>query len=129
MIKVEIVTAKGYSTYDCTFVLARGSDGDRGYLPSHSPVVMTIPEGYLRLDHDSIHTFVYIKSGILDLKNDIMTITSEISFEANTLEEAKAEYVLNKQQTIKENKRKNVDFVMNENELIKTIKKIRAGKI
>lgn len=130
MIKVVVITPRGtIADYECSFVLARGSDGDRGYLPSHSPVIMNIPDGYVRLDHDDTSTFVYINYGIMDLKNDVMSIVCQMAASGNTLEDAKNNLDKLVEHIRKENSRKMVDFVQAENELAKSIKKMQASKL
>ena len=75
MINVQITTPRGrIINEECKFVLVRGSDGERGYLPNHTPVMMNIENGYVRLDGMIDTTFVAINSAVMDLKNNKMTI-------------------------------------------------------
>ena len=78
MINVQVTTPRGrIINEDCKFVLVRGSDGERGYLPNHTPVMMNIENGYVRLDGMLDSTFVAINSAVMDLKNNKMTIIGE----------------------------------------------------
>lgn len=130
MIHVQITTPRGkIINEECKFVLVRGSDGERGYLPNHTPVMMNIENGYVRLDGMIDTTFVAINSAVMDLKNNKMTIIGELASTGSTKEEA----ILNLDKLIQEikeeNKRKMVDFVNLEKELAKTIKEMKAGSL
>lgn len=130
MINVQITTPRGrIINEECKFVLVRGSDGERGYLPNHTPVMMNIENGYVRLDGMLDSTFVAINSAVMDLKNNNMTIIGELAATGSSKEEAFEN--LNKLilKIKEENSKKMVDFVNLEKELAKTIKEMKAGNL
>lgn len=130
MISVTITTPRGkIIEEECSFVLVRGSDGERGYLTDHTPVMMNIEEGYVRLDYSDKSTFVAISSGVMDLNKNKMTIIGQMASTGEVLEEAKENLEKLILEIKEENKRKMIDFVQAENELVKSIKKMKAGSL
>lgn len=130
MISVTITTPRGkIIEEECSFVLVRGSDGERGYLTDHTPAMMNIEEGYVRLDFSDKSTFVAISSGVMDLNKNKMTIIGQMASTGEVLEEAKENLEKLILEIKEENKRKMIDFVQAENELVKSIKKMKAGSL
>ncbi len=129
MIKVVVITPKKeIINDDFEFVLASGDNGQVGILENRIPVLLKITNGYVKLVNIN-EIFVAVSHGIVDSKDNIVKIVAQDAAIATTYEEAKQIIESNRINVIKTNKRKNVDFVEAEKELMRNIKEMKASSI
>ena len=128
MIQIVVATPKGEVTnMNCTFLSVDGDFGQVGILENRLPIIMKITSSYIRVE--SVTTFyIAIVNGILDFQDNVATVVAQDASISDSLENALKAIEANKERILKENKRKTVDFVQAEKELVKNIKEIKASK-
>ncbi len=111
------------------FVLVSAAEGEFAILKDHVPVVAAITEGYIKTRDENQETFIFIAGGVLEQSNNVVTVIAQEATSASTLEEAKKLLLENRKKTDQSLKKKNVNFLINERDLQKNIKKIKASEI
>ena len=126
MIKISVVTPNGeIANGETDYIAAKIDTGEIGFLKDHSPMIARISDGYVSFND----TYIAIYGGILDLNNNVMNVVCQYAIEANSLEDAHKKLNEIRNERLQENKRKMVDFALQERELIKNIKEAKASNI
>ena len=81
-------------------VIAPGTEGDFGVLPSHAPFMSTLKNGVVRvLEGEAVSMRVFVRGGFADVTSDGLTILAE---EAVNLADVDAGEISEKLQTARE---------------------------
>jgi len=103
--------------------------GSFGILENHVPIVSTIVSGDIDLIENDKHVYLALTGAVFKFKdNDASVVTEDYAFGDST-ENAKHNLELSIENRKSENKARNVELALAENELKKQIKKTGAGKI
>jgi F-type H+-transporting ATPase subunit epsilon len=91
-LKFEIVTAERvvYSE-DVDMVIAPGSQGEVGILPSHAPLLTTLKPGMLTVRHDGEDVAMFVNGGFLEVMQDKVIVLADVAERAEEIDVAKAE--------------------------------------
>ncbi|MEA1959431.1 MAG: F0F1 ATP synthase subunit epsilon [Chloroflexota bacterium] len=91
-LKFEIVIAERvvYSE-DVDVVVAPGSEGELGILPSHSPLITSLQPGVLTVRHDGQEVEIFVNGGFLEVKQDKVTVLADVAERAEEIDIARAE--------------------------------------
>jgi F-type H+-transporting ATPase subunit epsilon len=91
-LKFEIVTAERvvYSE-DVDMVIAPGSQGELGILPSHAPLLTTLKPGMLMVRHDGEDVAMFVNGGFLEIMQDKVIVLADVAERAEEIDVAKAE--------------------------------------
>lgn len=104
--------------------------GSFGMLEGHLPVISAISDGYIHIiDNDNNEQYFSLFDGILRQKDNEIEVICAIIETGNTKEESKDHLDNLIKRRKEENKERNVELTLAENELRKQIKKSRAGHI
>ena len=128
--KFNVLTQVG-KTYsdDIDYVIIRNEDGEMGILNDHIPIVVQIREGYVKFVQGKNESFLVVEQGVIEFKNNELTILALEAQIGQTLEKAKAAFNMMKKEKIDFAKRENVDFSKQERELRENITKSKAGQV
>ena len=76
---VQVVTPEREVTVseDATFVLAHGIDGDVGILPGHSPLLIALGVGPLKIERGETDQQMLVDGGFLQVKDDKVIVLAE----------------------------------------------------
>ena len=90
---VEIVTAERqvYNETDVDMVVAPGSEGVLGILPSHAPLLTTLLPGPLRVKKGNIEEEMAVNGGFLQVKANRVLILADHAERAEEIDAAAAE--------------------------------------
>ena len=93
------------------------------------PIILKISNGYIKCEKQSGNIYAYVSNGILDNKDNVITVVCEEACLGESIDDALAK--LNKQREDRKlsNKEKTFDFVQAEKDLAKSIKESKASKI
>ena len=102
MIKIKIITVNGtYKTCDATILNVVTTDGQRGILKNHMPLVAMLDISVLSFDNDGTREKFAIAGGMLYFNDNVATILvdtiespDEIDIERATKAKARAEKLL-----------------------------------
>ena len=131
MIKVGFYSPKGKEKeYECKELrVVDKKYGSFGILENHVPIVSIIIDGYIHIKLEDTDEFVSLLDAAIEFKDNNASIIAEELEYGKSEEEA----ISNLENKIKkrrdENRERNVELALAENELKKQIKKIGANKI
>ncbi|MCL4112509.1 UNVERIFIED_CONTAM: hypothetical protein GTU68_039419 [Idotea baltica] len=89
---LDVVSAEE-SIYSGTVqeVIAPGSMGDLGIMPSHSQLITTLKAGELRYKTDEGITSLFVAGGIMEVQPSIVTVLTDTAVRSEDLDEKIAE--------------------------------------
>ena len=111
------------------YVVIKYQDGEIAILKDHIPILLSIEEGYIRLQQEDDVWICYILQGFLEFSNNSLTLAAYDISVAKTLEEAKEELLEDKRIREQQAKEENVDFSKLERDLYNHLKEAKAGKL
>ena len=76
---VEVVTPEREVRVcdDATFVLAHGTEGDVGILPSMAPMLIALGVGPMKIEQENQESYVLLDGGFLQVKDDRVIVLAE----------------------------------------------------
>ncbi len=97
---VEVVTPEREVTVcdDATFVLAHGTEGDVGILPSMAPMLIALGVGPMKIEQGERDSNILIDGGFLQVKDDRVIVLAEYAI---LPEEANAQTVTERIEELK----------------------------
>jgi F-type H+-transporting ATPase subunit epsilon len=126
---ISITTpAKTLVEQECDFVLVHGATGEFAMLEDHIPIISTVAEGFVKFRHQGAETFVAVVGGVVDQKNNQVTIIAQAAAIAASREDAFAELSAINQALLDANRRMEQEFVFSESELKRSIKASKSGE-
>ncbi len=128
--KISVVTPRGelYNEDIDYVVVSSKMNGEFAMMKDHIPIISSIDIGYVKMVKGEKEIFTVVINGVVEHANNISNVIAQ---EAHVgLSKVSALDHLNtvREERIKENKRRNVDFAMAERELKKSVKDAQAGK-
>lgn len=128
--KVDIKSVFGDHLHqEVIYVVVKYQDGEIAILKDHIPILLSIEEGYIRLQTEADVSICYILQGFLEFSNNTLTIAAYDISTAKTLEEAKQTLLADKKVREQIAKEENVDFSKLERDLYNHLKQAKAGKV
>ena len=128
--KVDIKSVFGDQyNQEVEYVVITNQDGEIAILKDHIPILLSIEEGYIRMQSETDVSICYVLQGFLEFSNNTLTLAAyDISVD-DTLEKAKALLLNDKKQREQLAKEENVDFSKLERDLFNHLKNAKAGKV
>ena len=128
--KVDIKSVFGdHVTQEVDYVVVKYQDGEIAILKDHIPILLSIEEGYIRLQSEAEVLMCYILQGFLEFSNNTLTVAAYDISVSKTLEEAKEALLADKKVREQQAKEENVDFSKLERDLYNYLKASKAGKL
>ena len=128
--KFKVLTQVGKTyTDEIDYVIIRNEDGEMGILNDHIPIVVQIKEGFIKFVQGKNESFLVVEQGVVEFKNNELTILALEAQMGQTLDKAKHAFNLMKKEKIELAKKENIDFSKQERELRENITKSKAGQI
>lgn len=130
---IKVYTPNGieYEMEKCTYILVSDKYvGAFGMLNDHLPLISTINRGYIAVTkEDKTTDYLAISGAILRNKNNDVSVTCESVIYGATKEEALTSFEEHLEKRREQNRERNVELALAENQLKKEIKKSGAGHI
>ena len=128
--KFSTLTQAGKSyEEDIDYIVIHNQDGELAILKDHIPIIIPISKGYVKLVIGNIQKFGVIEQGILEFKDNKVSILGLEAMFGNTLHDARNAFDKAKKDKLEMTKKENIDFSKQERELKENIKKSRAGRL
>lgn len=128
--KVDIKSVFGdHINQEVDYVVIKYQDGEIAILKDHIPILLSIEEGYIRLQKEAEVFICYVLQGFLEFSNNTLTVAAYDVSLSNTLEDAKNELLHDKKMREQQAKEENVDFSKLEHDLYNHLKEAKAGKL
>ncbi len=129
MIKINVVTPQGkLFEEEAKIIIVRNVDGEQAIMQDHTPVVIAINPGYVRLVKDDETLFVTIVGGFLEFSNNVVNVVAQEAEIGRDHENALKHLADLRKERLDENRRRNIDFTKAERELKEQIKNINASQ-
>jgi len=126
----KVLTQQGKTYSDeIEYVIIKSEDGEVGILSDHIPIIVKIKKGYIKLVKDKNESFLVVEQGVVEFKDNILTILVLEAQIGATLEKAQAAFDNMKKEKMELTKKENVDFFNLEKDLKENITKSKAGQI
>ena len=126
----KVLTQQGKTYSDeIEYVIIKSEDGEVGILSDHIPIIVKIKKGYIKLVKDKNESFLVVEQGVVEFKDNILTILALEAQIGSTLDKAQAAFDNMKKEKMELTKKENVDFFNLEKDLKENITKSKAGQI
>ncbi len=126
----KVLTQQGKSlTDEVEYVVIRNEDGELAILKDHTPIILQIREGFVRFVTDKSEKYLVVEQGVIEFKNNELSILALEAQMGDTFEEAKKTFDQVKKEKLDLTKKENVDFSKLERELKENITKGKAGQV
>lgn len=94
-LKLAIVTPDAdVLQVECDEVVVPGTNGELGILPGHVPLITGLRPGVLMIVKGGKKTFYAVSYGFAEVENDVVTVLTDSSEEASTIDAARAKKAL-----------------------------------
>jgi F-type H+-transporting ATPase subunit epsilon len=126
----SVLTQEGKTYSDeIDYVILRNEDGELGILNDHIPIIVQIREGFLKFVKGKNESFMVIEQGVVEFKDNQLTILALEAQIGATFEKAKTAFNQMKKDKLELTKKENIDFSKQERELKENITKSKAGQV
>ncbi len=126
---VSIVTPEGelYNEEVTSVIVHSDKNGSYEILRDHIPIVSTIDTGYVRLSNEDITVYVVIINGVLENHYNKITVIAQDAYVGKSKEKAFENLEKIRKSRVEENKKRNIELMKAEQELMDQIRKSKAG--
>ncbi len=91
MIHVRIVTPEGiYREFDTPYLNFQTTDGDRGILPNHMPLVTSLKIGKMSSEEDGKRNIYAVSGGLLYFRNNLAEVLTDAIENKDEIDEERA---------------------------------------
>ena len=98
-------------------------------MKDHIPLVCVIPFGYIKMVRDSDIFFLAVSNGILEYKNNVITIIAQEAHIGQDEESARKHLEDIRKERLELNRKTSADFTKKEADLLDNIRNAKAGKL
>lgn len=129
--QISVVTPHGeLYNEDIDYVVVQSKmNGEFAIMKDHIPIISSIDVGYVKMVRGDKQLYTVIINGVVEHQNNIINVIAQEAHVGLSKDSALDHLNTVREERIKENKRRNVDFARAERELKKNVKDAKAGKI
>jgi F-type H+-transporting ATPase subunit epsilon len=129
--KISVVTPHGelYNEDIDYVVVSSKMNGEFAIMKDHIPIISSIDIGYVKMVRGEKELFTVVINGVVEHNNNIINVIAQEAHVGLSKDSALDHLNTVREDRIKENKRRNVDFAKAERELKKNVKEAKAGKL
>jgi len=110
-------------------IVAKSTEGELAILPGHEPLVTTLAVDVVRFDSGKEEEFAAIMGGILEVREDEVTVLSDVAELDAEIDEARAKSAADRARAEKMEKKENLDVYVTEMAISKAIARLRAVEL
>jgi F-type H+-transporting ATPase subunit epsilon len=126
----NVLTQQGTSYSDeIDYVVIKNEDGELAILNNHTPIILQIKQGYLKMVKGETENFLVVEQGVVEFKHNELNILALEAQMGSTLEKAIAAFDHMKKEKLEMTKKENVDFSQLERDMKENISKSKAGQL
>ena len=129
--KISVVTPHGelYNEDIDYVVVSSKMNGEFAIMKDHIPIISSIDIGYVKMVQGEKELFTVIINGVVENASNIINVIAQEAHVGLSKDSALDHLNTVREDRIKENKRRNVDFAKAERELKKNVKDAKAGSL
>ena len=126
---ISVVTPQGelYNENLDYVVVSSKMNGEFAIMKDHIPIISSVDIGYVKMVRDTKELYTVIINGVVEHNNNIINVIAQEAHVGLSKDSALKHLNTVREERIRENKRRNVDFAKAERELKKSIKDAKAG--
>lgn len=126
--RLEIVTPqRKVFSEDVDFLVAPGTDGELGILPSHTPLITSLDVGIMRIEQDGKKFRVVVSGGFMEVRNSKVTVLATAAERTEEIDVARAEAAKKRAEDRLVSKTPDIDTLRAELALRRAIMRIKAA--
>lgn len=126
--RLEIVTPqRKVFSEDVDFLVAPGTDGELGILPSHTPLITSLDVGIMRIEQDGKKFRVVVSGGFMEVRNSKVTVLATAAERTEEIDVSRAEAAKKRAEDRLVSKTPDIDTLRAELALRRAIMRIRAA--
>jgi F-type H+-transporting ATPase subunit epsilon len=128
--RINVSTHQGQLLDDeIDYIVCKNENGEFAILKNHIPTVSVIGKGFLKLVLGKQNIFVAVRNGILEFKEEKVTVIAQDAFIGRDKENVTANLEKIIKQQLEQNRKAEVDFTTQEKDLAKNLKKAHLGDL
>ncbi len=129
-LRVDIVTAERVvlSEDGLDAVIAPGSLGELGILPSHAPLMTTLGIGELRARHGTEETVFAISGGFLEVRDNVVTVLADVAERAEEIDIERARVARERAAAALATREEEVDIALTQAALRRSLIRLRVAE-
>ncbi len=129
-LSVDVITAERvvYSDSEIDVVVAPGTAGELGILPSHAPFMTSLAPGELRLRKGNEETAMVVTGGFLEVRDNKVVILAEAAERAEEIDLARAEEARRRAEQQLASREATVDLARVEAELRRSLVRLKVAE-
>jgi F-type H+-transporting ATPase subunit epsilon len=129
-LQVEVVTGERvvFEESEVDMVVAPGSDGTLGILPSHAPLITTLAAGELRIKKAGAEQSIVVFGGFMEVTPDKVVVLADTAERADEIDLSRAEDARRRAETDISNRQSEVDLAQAEAALRRAAVRLRVGQ-
>jgi len=129
--KISVVTPHGelYNEDIDYIVVSSKMNGEFAIMKDHIPIISSIDTGYVKMVRGDKELYTVIINGVVEHSNNIINVIAQEAHVGLSKDSAMDHLNTVREERLKENKRRNVDFAKAERELKKNVKEAKAGNV
>jgi F-type H+-transporting ATPase subunit epsilon len=104
-------------------------NGEFAIMKDHIPIISSVDIGYVKMVRDTKELYTVIINGVVEHNNNIINVIAQEAHVGLSKDSALEHLNTVREERIRENKRRNVDFAKAERELKKNVKDAKAGNL
>jgi F-type H+-transporting ATPase subunit epsilon len=110
-------------------VVSSKANGEYAIMKDHIAIISTIDVGYVKIVRDEKQLFTVVINGVVEHKDNVIHVIAQEAHVGMSKDSALDHLNTVREERIKENKRRNVDFAKAERELRKNLRDAKAGTL
>jgi F-type H+-transporting ATPase subunit epsilon len=129
-LQVEVVTGERvvFTEDEVDMVVAPGSDGTLGILPSHAPLITTLTSGELRIKKGGSEQSLVVFGGFMEVTPDKVVVLADSAERADEIDLSRAEDARRRAEVDISNRTGEVDLAQAEASLRRAAVRLRVGQ-
>jgi F-type H+-transporting ATPase subunit epsilon len=129
-LQVEVVTGERvvFTENDVDMVVAPGSDGTLGILPSHAPLITTLTSGELRIKKGGGEQSLVVFGGFMEVTPDKVIVLADTAERAEEIDLGRAEDARRRAEVELADRKSEIDLAQAEASLRRAAVRLRVGQ-
>ena len=129
--KITVVTPSGelYNEEIDYVVVTSKMNGEYAIMKGHIPIISTIDKGYVKMVRGEQELYTVVINGVVEHQSDVVNVIAQEAHVGLSKDSALGHLNTVREERLRENKQRNVDFALAERELKKNVRDAKAGKL
>jgi F-type H+-transporting ATPase subunit epsilon len=129
-LRLDVITAERVvlSEDGLDAVIAPGSEGQLGILPSHAPLMTTLDVGELRARRGSEEIMIAISGGFLEVRDNVVTVLADVAERAEEIDIERARAARERAAALLATRESDIDVAATQAALRRALLRLRVAE-